>query len=196
MNLELNDTGEVYLNKEIYQAIPVNMIVKGGEFKSEFENEIYVADVTMLNIEKTQTNSMTTLPDNFYKEGTFTPQLKDQAPTGATYNITSHGSYKRVGNLVMFNIQIAGTTTGTPLGTLSVEGLPFPVHSTSFYSLQISRFTGTNVDASVINNLSAVLATDAKIYFGNLLSTQNLQAVNFNGNISITGIYETNAYTL
>ena len=61
-----------------------------------------------------------------YEEGTWTPGISfGNATTGITYNASTAGFYRKVGNLVMLTGYVQLSNKGSSTGTARVTGLPF-----------------------------------------------------------------------
>lgn len=67
--------------------------------------------------------NVNTLDD--YEEGTFTPTISfGGASVGVTYT-TQSGVYTKIGNIVIYSLNIALSSKGSSVGSLLVGGLPF-----------------------------------------------------------------------
>jgi hypothetical protein len=62
---------------------------------------------------------------DWYEEGTFTPTLTlGGAAVGVTYG-TRAGNFTRVGNLLLWSLQLALTSKGSSTGAININGLPY-----------------------------------------------------------------------
>ena len=67
-----------------------------------------------------------------YEEGTFTPVVSGASTAGAFNYVLQQGSYTKVGRLVSFFITIYVTSTSTsPVGSVTLTGLPFTAQNTN-----------------------------------------------------------------
>lgn len=132
---------------------------------------------------------------SYYDEGTFTPTLIDTG-TGATYTYTAFGDYVRNGNSVTVNIRISVTsTTGTPSGSLEIQGMPFTGKGASTkHALSLLKLSGTTLTDTELSKLNSFIeGTDVNLLDieGAILSAQDITS----GDIWIGGTYITNFYT-
>jgi hypothetical protein len=67
---------------------------------------------------------------NWYEEGTFTPVLAFSTSGSVTYS-NQEGRYTRVGRQVTINIWIRGASISSPLGNVTLSGLPFTSSATA-----------------------------------------------------------------
>ena len=92
-----------------------------------------------------------------YREGTFTPVVRDAAAGNAATTLTSAGFYTKVGRLVEYEINLtdintAGLTAGNQV---FISGLPFTVNSSSFNVTPVRIASGNSTTGCVLANTSA-----------------------------------------
>lgn len=100
---------------------------------------------------------------NWYEEGTFTPAAVGGTTPGTGTYTTQVGRYTRIGNRVMFNINLQWSShTGS--GDMTISGLPFTsnntsgnAHSVSIFYTGFSTLQANNVLVPLINANSAVI---------------------------------------
>jgi hypothetical protein len=80
---------------------------------------------------------------NDYEEGTFTPTVVGTTTAGTGTYSAQQGSYTRVGNIVVFRINLTWTAhTGT--GNIQINGLPWQVALTTPHTIIGQNLTYTN----------------------------------------------------
>ena len=85
---------------------------------------------------------------DYYKEGTWTPQIYYQNATdqGSASNSTQTGIYTKIGNVCKVQFRLIWTITGTPaVDNIGIKGLPFGGHTTNTYAevaCFIKNYTG------------------------------------------------------
>lgn len=88
--------------------------------------------------------------------GTFTPTLVGATTAGTGTYTTQVGTYTRVGNLVLFTVDIAWSAhTGT--GTMSITGLPFSSAQLATCPLSYSTLTFSGIPAGKISANSSTI---------------------------------------
>jgi hypothetical protein len=132
--------------------------------------------------------------------GTFTPTLTNSGDTGnLAYSFTvTTARYTRLGGIVFFNIEltsISSSGTGSGVLVLKVGGLPFVPTSWSVdsqFSGSLSHFDGSNLTASVVENLVPVNAVTNEICFRDKTTGAVNRTTTFtNGSIRMSGYYTT-----
>lgn len=100
---------------------------------------------------------------DYYQEGTITPTLNFATPaTGITY-ATQTGSYRRVGNRVDFDIEVAISSKGSGgSGIISVDGLPYVNAGGHSVPVALSA-TGLTAGVGVSYMAAKVLSTTTKV---------------------------------
>jgi hypothetical protein len=101
---------------------------------------------------------------DWYQEGVFTPVLSfGGASTGITY-AARFGNYTRIGNRMIFDLQIQLSNKGTATGDVAITGFPFPLSpsgiSTGNLSISIPSVDGiggANVDSYFNTTTSAII---------------------------------------
>jgi hypothetical protein len=101
---------------------------------------------------------------DWYQEGTFAPVVKfGGANVGLTY-AARVGNYTRIGNRMIFDMQIQLSNKGSSVGDMTIEGLPFALSpsGTSTGNLSVSLqavniIAGNNVD-SLFNTTTTIEA--------------------------------------
>ncbi|WP_272149141.1 hypothetical protein [Tenacibaculum aiptasiae] len=132
---------------------------------------------------------------DFYKEGTFTPELK-VAGDSATHSITTlKAEYERFGNTVNFRILMSGISTqGIPTGSLDIVGMPFPCDYND--AVSIGAFRGSNIPSADVARIKAYVVGNS-IQFRSVDVTVDTftNTIFTNGMILVSGSYKTNVYT-
>ena len=123
-----------------------------------------------------------------YEEGTFTPTL-----TGATHYSTQSGSYRKVGNLVHFNVFIG--VSATPSSTsMIVSGLPYTSRSGNEGYGGFGR-CWTNTWSSNGNNVQWLMNPNSNSLYAYVIPSSggvtqiNSNNMGANGNFIVTGAY-------
>jgi len=101
---------------------------------------------------------------DWYQEGVFTPVLSfGGASVGVTYT-TQIGNYTRIGNRMIFDLQIQLSSKGSATGDVAINGFPFPLSpsgiSTGNLSVSIPSVDGiggANVDSYFNTTTSAII---------------------------------------
>lgn len=96
--------------------------------------------------------NVNTLDD--YEEGTFTPAITfGGAAVGVTYS-TQTGNYTKIGNRVLFDIEMILTSKGSSTGSASVTGLPFTANGTTPVAVNVNNLAAaaiTTIQSTVTN---------------------------------------------
>lgn len=142
-------------------------------------------------------NAGSGLPVGFYEEGTFTPTIIDDGG-GAAYNAgTTTANFTRIGNIVNFTVIFENiNTTGTPTGTLTINGLPEDqvFDGTSHFTIKTlkgSDVSSVNLDRAVMEWFGL-----KQIALYNYTNALSITGVTFTGgDFRVSGTYKTNVYT-
>ncbi len=82
-----------------------------------------------------------------YEEGTFTPTLSfGGASVGITY-ASQTGTYTKIGNRCLYEIELATTSNGSSTGSAAISGLPFTVAAAVGYAFVTGALIDLNVGA-------------------------------------------------
>jgi hypothetical protein len=87
-----------------------------------------------------------------YEEGSFTPAMTfNSSATGVTFSVQA-GFYTKVGNRVLFEIQITLTSNGSGVGNNEITGLPFTVLAVNRAAAvtPLSGFSGLTAGATAL----------------------------------------------
>ena len=126
MQTETTSRGYFYANN----SDQIGLLDAGGNWAIRHENDSHtqfrIANATKARIDAdglkfgTDTAAANALDD--YEEGTWTPILNN----GGSFSSASHvGKYTKIGRVVHWVCQVAGTCSGTGSGTFTISGLPF-----------------------------------------------------------------------
>lgn len=129
------------------------------------------------------------------EEGTFTPSLKFGGnAVGMTYT-KQLGRYKKIGNIIDFNIALALSVKGTSVGSASIEGLPFVTAAGNFVFSYSPTFTSITYPAdakAIICRLGGVSSSLLLQYIRDNGVYGTLADTNFanNSQLEICGTYQ------
>jgi len=123
-----------------------------------------------------------------YAEGTFTPSLFGSAVTGAGTYTTRSGSFTKIGNKVIFAINLVWTAhTGS--GTMNISGLPFTSNSdvvaVSNFNSGISLNTGNLLQLFILASSSSLSIRQVPSGGGSSTTV----AISSSGTIYASGVY-------
>jgi hypothetical protein len=113
------------------------------------------------------------LPFTAENVGTFTPVFAGTGTAGTwTYSVQT-GFYSRIGNRVLFNLNVAAATRpGVPTGNATITGLPFTSNATANNnqpcSLEVSGLTLSGTNTML---MARVAASQTRIDLTELLGT-------------------------
>lgn len=202
MNLEVK---EFNINDTLYQAYPINIIVSQEEFEAKHQGEHYLADITMLNPEKTSTMATSGLPDGYYEEKDFTGTIKvDAGANSFDYSVTgvNQGKIIRIGNTCYFDLRI--TEISTPTNSLTdgthqikITGLNIPNVDEGIVDINV--FSTGSGGSTVTDIMKAFIGVNGDIYIvNNYRQRQNIgkQVFGQYSQIRVVGVYRTNVYNL
>lgn len=132
-----------------------------------------------------------------YEEGSFTPSWGDSSSAysspAPTYN-NRYGNYTKIGNIVLYDIQLETTAWNGAGGTLWAYGLPFTTRSSGYQQGGGGIFCVSGVDgANAISNLTTQIApgtTRIELYYSTASTGGNFNAfgtndINEAGSVSI-----------
>ena len=97
-----------------------------------------------------------------YEQGTWTPAYAFSTSGSVTTSVAV-GAYTRIGNTVYITMRISSNVASSPVGNVTITGLPFTSNNTASrrYGLAIGEKWRWNTDmpnmAAVINDNSAVI---------------------------------------
>jgi hypothetical protein len=119
-----------------------------------------------------------------YEEGTFTPTLAfGGASTGVTYS-TNSGTYTKIGNRVLYEINFVITSKGSATGAASAEGLPFTPSTRNAATIAtysgFTGLTGALVGGNAGGNTSLAIQQSAAA------SSPNIDNTNFSPTTRMT----------
>ena len=137
---------------------------------------------------------------NYYKEGTWTPNLLFGGnEVGITYagaagTVYRGGHYTRIGRVVTFSFRIILTSKGTSVGSATITGLPFIVanlpgnYGSAMYSFANNFAIPERASITMDNNTSIIRLrfTQSTGAYGNVTNSN----FNDNSDIILTGTYQ------
>ena len=68
-----------------------------------------------------------------YEEGTFTPTYVFSGGGGSIVYSSQSGTYRKIGKIVYCTINLSTTSATLGTGTMRIDGLPYPLHSSAIY---------------------------------------------------------------
>lgn len=117
--------------------------------------------------------------------GTFTPVLEGMTTAGAGTYTTQTGTYTRVGNLVLFTVNLAWSAhTGT--GPMLISGLPFPSTQLATCPLSFSTLTFTGIP---VGKISASSSTVELVYAASGGAVAGI-AIDTTASFTFSGVYQ------
>lgn len=114
-------SSKITLNDEEYHAYPVNFIVDETEL-GKLEDHYYLGKLTILNPDKTQNSMSNTLPEGFYKKGSYTP-MEITDPLKASVN-QNEADYILIGDICTVFFRFSELKFSTRTGGATIK-LPF-----------------------------------------------------------------------
>lgn len=87
--------------------------------------------------------------------GTFTPTFAGETNHGTAAYSRQNGQFTKIGQMVIASIDVALTSKGTSSGSLSIQGLPFPLVTGKKAAAAVSHF---GIDISGTGNAFEVFA--------------------------------------
>jgi len=112
-----------------------------------------------------------------YEEGTFTPTIYYQNPTGLSISYTTQtGYYTKIGNTVTVHAKVVWTVTGTPVNdNIGIQSFPFSFAQSELYLLcadsagvssvaqaGVSTYYAAALSSSLIGNLADDIGSGSK----------------------------------
>lgn len=134
----------------------------------------------------------------FLTTGTFTPTITGTGTAGTFTYVAGRqdGRYTRIGDLVMFALEVAISAIAVaPTGDIQITGLPFTAAGDQDGSVSFSFISNINTSANIIQLTGLVQSTTAAValyeVFDNAASTAYPAAnfTNVNAQLRLTGVY-------
>jgi hypothetical protein len=164
-----------------------------GTMMRTFHTEIadrtrFLATTGLLAFPATQVTSADANTLDDYEEGTWTPALV--CGTSGTITLsTATGTYTKVGRLVTIHAITSVSAVSSPLGTLTMSGLPFTVGAYSAISVNSGNLSGTSTQSvQGYANLSTTNIVLAR-YVGGVVAADLASVVQNTTEIIIGGVF-------
>lgn len=149
------------------QAASITTLIASGTITPQALVDISGASAGQIKFPATQNASANANTLDDYEEGTFTPALST-GTSGTITPTTATGFYTKVGDRVFVNVYFLINTVSSPLGSLTMTGLPFTSanisgNNTSFVADYIGFSGATNYTSFAKLTANDTLVTLQKI---------------------------------
>jgi hypothetical protein len=182
------ETGDIGSTVQAYNAGLTSWasVVRASGFDAFAESP---SSANLASLITDEAGSATALP--FQSASTFTPSLTfGGGSTGMTF-ATQTGQYIRIGDLVIFTLEIRLSAKGSSTGAAIITGLPVASIATYYWSCPIAYYSGMASATGIIGQVNAS-STSVQLYIPGAASTAGATHANFSDTswLYVTGAYK------
>lgn len=123
------------------------------------------------------------------EKGVWTPVLSLGGTTGITY-AKQYGNYRKIGDLIYFDIDIELTSKGVLNGGATITGLPFPSIALNAYSVGYLEMRNHNIGSGATGYLVEGISLLLRYNGATTYNSMNAAHIKDNTRINLSGVYK------